>query len=44
MRRILFFDGHRAKRACPVVAEYRRPNVYPRKSNSPPGPASSNET
>ena len=35
MRRILFFDGHMPRRASPVVAEYIRPNVYPRKSNVP---------
>jgi CheY-like chemotaxis protein len=33
MRRMLFFDGHRAIRAFPVTGEYRLPNVYPRKSN-----------
>ena len=34
---MLFFDGRRAKRACPVVGEYIRPNVKPKKSNSPSG-------
>src|SRR5215472_14976484 len=37
MRWMLFFDGRRAKRACPVVREYIRPNVKPKKSNSPSG-------
>ena len=34
---MLFFDGRRAKRAWPVVGEYIRPNVKPKKSNSPSG-------
>jgi hypothetical protein len=34
---MLFFDGRRAKRACPVVRENIRPNVKPKKSNSPSG-------
>src|SRR5208337_5206181 len=37
MRLMLFFDGRWPKRALPVVGEYIRPNVYPRKSNSPSG-------
>src|ERR1700730_14938512 len=37
MRLMLFFDGRRAKRAWPVVREYIRPNVKPKKSNSPSG-------
>src|SRR6266446_9509527 len=37
MRWMLFFDGRRAKRAWPVVREYIRPNVKPKKSNSPSG-------
>src|SRR5467141_2919680 len=37
MRLMLFFDGRYPKRAWPVLAEYIRPNVYPRKSNSPSG-------
>ncbi len=37
MRLMLFFDGRRAKRAWPVVREYMRPNVKPKKSNSPSG-------
>ena len=37
MRLMLFFDGRNAKRACPVVREYIRPNVKPKKSNSPSG-------
>ena len=37
MRRMLFFDGRSAKRAWPVLGEYIRPNVNPRKSNSPSG-------
>jgi hypothetical protein len=37
MRLILFFEGHRAKRAWPVVRGYIRPNVKPKKSNSPSG-------
>jgi hypothetical protein len=36
-RKMLFFDGRRAKRAWPVVGEYIRPNVKPKKSNSPSG-------
>jgi hypothetical protein len=39
MRRILFFDSRMPIRACPMVAEYIRPNVKPRKSNSPSGTA-----
>jgi hypothetical protein len=34
---MLFIDGRRAKRAWPVVREYIRPNVKPKKSNSPSG-------
>src|SRR5260221_9240661 len=34
---MLFFDGRWPRRAFPVVGEYIRPNVYPRKSNSPFG-------
>src|SRR6266480_1773075 len=34
---MLFFDGRYRRRAWPVLAEYIRPNVYPRKSNSPSG-------
>jgi len=37
MRLMLFFDGRKAKRALPVVFEYIRPNVKPKKSNSPSG-------
>src|SRR4051794_27032743 len=37
MRLMLFFDGRNPKYALPVLAEYIRPNVYPRKSNSPSG-------
>ena len=37
MRWMLFFDGRSAKRALPIVGEYIRPNVKPRKSNSPSG-------
>src|SRR5262245_63818664 len=37
MRLMLFFDGRYPRRAWPVLAEYIRPNVYPRKSNSPSG-------
>src|SRR5450432_2995452 len=37
MRLMLFFDGRWPRRAFPVLAEYIRPNVYPRKSNSPSG-------
>jgi hypothetical protein len=37
MRLMLFFDGRKAKRAWPVVRENIRPNVKPRKSNSPSG-------
>jgi hypothetical protein len=37
MRLMLLFDGRWPKRALPVVGEYIRPNVYPRKSNSPSG-------
>src|SRR6266446_6530562 len=37
MRLMLFFDGRNAKRAWPVVREYIRPNVKPKKSNSPSG-------
>ena len=37
MRLMLFFDGRMPRRAWPVLAEYIRPNVYPRKSNSPSG-------
>ena len=35
MRLMLFFDGRYPRRAWPVLAEYIRPNEYPRKSNSP---------
>src|SRR5271163_1955538 len=34
---MLFFDGRWPIRAWPVLAENIRPNVYPRKSNSPSG-------
>src|SRR5271154_3081619 len=34
---MLFFDGRCPRYALPVLAEYIRPNVYPRKSNSPSG-------
>src|SRR5713101_5909972 len=34
---MLFFDGRYPRYAWPVLAEYIRPNVYPRKSNSPSG-------
>jgi hypothetical protein len=34
---MLFFDGRSARRAWPVLGEYIRPNVNPRKSNSPSG-------
>jgi hypothetical protein len=37
MRLMLFLDGRKAKRALPVAGEYIRPNVKPRKSNSPSG-------
>src|SRR6516164_6381220 len=37
MRLMLFFDGRNPKYALPVLAEYIRPNVYSRKSNSPSG-------
>src|SRR5208283_6187771 len=37
IRLMLFLDGRRASRARPVVGEYIRPNVNPRKSNSPSG-------
>ena len=37
MRLMLFFDGRYPRRAWPVLAEYIRPNEYPRKSNSPSG-------
>jgi len=37
MRRMLFFDGRNARRAWPVLGEYIRPNVNPRKSNSSSG-------
>src|SRR5215471_5881590 len=37
MRLMLFFDGRYPRPAWPVLAEYIRPNVYPRKSNSPSG-------
>src|SRR5258705_2259253 len=37
MRLMLFFDGRNAKRAWPVVRDYIRPNVKPKKSNSPSG-------
>src|ERR1700747_3551961 len=37
MRMMLFFDGRYPRRAWPVLAEYIRPNEYPRKSNSPSG-------
>src|ERR1700694_4887315 len=37
MRLMLFFDGRYPRYAFPVLAEYIRPNVYPRKSNSPSG-------
>jgi hypothetical protein len=37
MRWMLFFDGRNAKRAWPVVQEYIRPNVKPKKPNSPSG-------
>src|SRR5712675_2250039 len=34
---MLFFDGRCPRYAWPVLAEYIRPNVYPRKSNCPSG-------
>jgi len=34
---MLFFDGRSARRAWPVLGEYIRPNVNPRKSNTPGG-------
>src|SRR6266849_456561 len=34
---MLFFDGRCPRYALPFLAEYIRPNVYPRKSNSPSG-------
>src|SRR5262249_41929582 len=37
MRLMLFFDGRYPRRAWPVLAEYIRPNEYPRKSSSPDG-------
>src|SRR5215510_7281206 len=37
MRLMLFFDGRYPRYAFPVFAEYIRPNVWPRKSNSPSG-------
>src|SRR5262249_18094800 len=37
MRLMLFFDGRYPRRAWPVLAEYIRPNEYPRNSNSPSG-------
>ena len=37
IRLMLFFDGRYPRRAWPVLAEYIRPNEYPRKSNSPSG-------
>jgi hypothetical protein len=37
MRLMLFFGGRWPRQAFPVLAEYIRPNVYPRKSNSPSG-------
>src|SRR6202048_3958033 len=43
MRLMLFFDGRNAKRAWPVVREYIRPNVKPKKSNSPSGTLQSEE-
>jgi hypothetical protein len=36
-RLMLFFDGRCPKYAWPALAEYIRPNVYPRKSNCPSG-------
>src|SRR6516162_2271390 len=36
-RLMLFFDGRKPIAALPVFAEYIRPNVYPKKSNSPSG-------
>src|SRR5882672_9050151 len=37
MRLMLFFEGRYPRYAWPVLAEYIRPNEYPRKSNSPSG-------
>src|ERR1700680_4838626 len=37
MRLMLFRDGRYPRYAFPVLAEYIRPNVCPRKSNSPSG-------
>src|SRR5580692_3290331 len=37
MRLMLFRDGRYPRYAFPVLAEYIRPNVYPRKSNFPSG-------
>ena len=37
MRLMLFRDGRYPRYALPVLTEYIRPNVYPRKSNSPSG-------
>src|SRR3977135_839144 len=37
MRLMLFFDGRYPRYAFPVLAEYIRPNVCPRKSNFPSG-------
>ncbi len=34
---MLFFEGRYPRRAWPVLADYIRPNAYPRKSNSPSG-------
>jgi class 3 adenylate cyclase len=34
MRLMLFFDGRYPRRAWPVLAEYIRPNVYPKKVGS----------
>ena len=37
MRLMLFRDGRYPRYAFPVLAEYIRPNVCPRQSNSPSG-------
>src|SRR5262249_45715776 len=37
IRLMLFFEGRHPRYALPILAEYIRPNVYPRKSNSRSG-------
>jgi hypothetical protein len=37
LRDVLFCDGRCPRRAWPVLGEYIRRNVYPRKSNFPSG-------